>query len=290
MASQAPAYSDSFAEFWEAMAQDNLRKTLVSMAVANVTSKQGIDKVHKVYYEELAATSYIPGNDITVLDVTSTDDSISIDTVKTVPFYLDDTYEVSDYYDTMSEMTSSASYQIRDTIDQAVFANVDSGIEFDDGDLGGTDGSAIIASTGNVVSFFANARKTLGENNVEEEGGFIAVINHAFAAIISQVATTQGFNFADAALNNGKIGNYMGFDLFVTNNLTTETYGGKANTANMYVGKRGQIELIMQQTPRIKVVEREKLLGKNVFFWTKYGTGVWTRNKSRFLDCKVFAS
>lgn len=35
----------------------------------------------------------------------------------------------------MAEAVDSASYQLRDTIDQAVFAKVDDGTEFDDGTL-----------------------------------------------------------------------------------------------------------------------------------------------------------
>ncbi len=287
---QTPAYSASFAEFWETMAQDNLRKTMVAYAVANVTSKQGVDKVHKPYYEELSASSYTAGTGMKILDVTSTDDSINISTVYAVPFYLDDTYGVTDYYDTMSEMTTSASYQLKDTIDQAVFANVDSGIEFDDGDIGGTDGSAIVATTANVLSIFVNARKTLQEANVVEANDFVAVVQPSFAAIIAQLATSQGFNFADAALMNGQVGEYMGFRIFITNNLTTATYGGTALTANTYIGKAGMIELIMQQTPKMKVVDVSDVIGKNITFWTKYGTGVWTRNKSRFLDCKIYTT
>lgn len=288
--SQSPAYTDSFAELWETTIQDNLRKSLVAYAIANVTSERGVDKVHKPYYEELSATSYTAGTGLTIQDVTSTDDSISINTVYAVPFYLDDTYEVSDYYDTMSEMTESASYQLRDTIDQAVFAQVDNGVEFDDGDIGGTAGSAIVATTANALSIFVNARKTLQEANVVEANDFVAVVQPSFAAIIAQLATSQGFNFADAALMNGYVGEYMGFRIYITNNLTTATYGGTASTANTYIGKAGQIELIMQQTPKMKVVDVPDVIGKNITFWTKYGTGVWTRNQSRFLDAKIYST
>jgi hypothetical protein len=290
MANVTTSIDASKAEFWEARAQINLRKTLVAMEVASVTTSiSGGDKIHKPYFTEHSAVTYTPGKEVALQGVSSTDDSITINTFKDVPLYIDEAEETQSYYDTMAEAVDSASYQLRDTIDQAVFAQVDNGTEFDDGDIGGTDGSAIVLTSANIISLFSNARKALQTLNVVEAGDFCAVLTPSALAKISQAATSQGFNFADAALSNGKVGNYMGFDLYMSNNLTSATYGGTANTFNCYIGKKKMIQLIMLATPKMKVVDSELKIGKAIHFWTGYGVGIWTRDKSRFLDTKINA-
>lgn len=288
MANVTTSIDASKAEFWEARAQINLRKSLVAQEVAAITtSTSGGDKIHKPYFTEHSAVSYTPGTDVTLQGASSTDDYITINTFRDVPMYLDEAEETQAYYDTMAEITDSASYQLRDAIDSAVFGQVDNGTEFDDGDMGGTSGSAIVLASTNIITLFSNARKALQVLNVEEAGDFCAVLPPAALAYIAQSATSVGFNFADAALSNGKVGNYMGFDLYMSNNLTTGTFGGTADTTYCYIGKKKMIQLIMLATPRMKVVDAELKIGKAIHFWTGYGVGVWTRDKSRFLDAKI---
>lgn len=290
MANVTTSIDASKAEFWEARAQMNLRKSLVAQEVAAVTtSVNGGDKIHKPYFTEHSAVTYTPGTDVTLQGVSSNDDSITINTFKDVPVYIDEAEETQSYYDTMAAAVDSASYQLKDAIDTAVFAKVTEGVTFDAGDMGGTDGSAIILASTNIISLFSNARKVLQELNVEEAGDFCAVFTPAALAYVAQSATSVGFNFADAALSNGKVGNYMGFDLYMSNNLSTETYGGTATTTNCYIGKKKMIQLIMLATPRMKVVDTELKIGKAIHFWTGYGVGVWTRDKSRFLAAKIKA-
>jgi hypothetical protein len=291
MASVTTSIDASKAEFWEARAQINLRKSLVAMEVAAVTtSLSGGDKIHKPYFTEHSAVAYTAGKDVTLQGASSTDDSITISTFKDVPMYIDEAEETQSFYNTMAEITDSASYQLRDAIDTAVFAQSDNGTEFDAGDLGGTDGSAIILSSSNIISLFSNARKALQKLNVTEANDFCAVLSPAALAYVAQSATGNGFNFADAALSNGKVGNFMGFDLYMSNNLATATYGGRTSTTNSYIGKKKMIQLIMLASPRMKVVDTELKIGKAIHFWTGYGVGVWTRDKSRFLDAKIYAA
>jgi len=289
MASVTTSIDPNKAEFWEARMQINLRKSLVAQEVAAVTSAlSGGDKIHKPYFTEHTPVSYTIGTEVTLQGASSTDDSITINTFYDVPMYIDEAEETQSYYDTMAAMVDSASYGLSNVIDAAVFAHSDYGTEFDDGDCGGTNGSAIVLTSANVITLFTNARKALQTLNVVEANDFCAVLPPAALALIAQTATDKGFNFADAALYNGKVGNFMGFDLYMSNNLTTATYGGTANTTNCYIGKKKMIQLIMLATPRMKVVDTELKIGKAIHFWTGYGIGSWTRDRSRWLDAKIY--
>ncbi len=275
-------------ELWEARLQMNLRNAMVAGGVANVTTTiSGTDKLHKPYFEELGVQTYTPGKDLNVSGVSSVDDSITINTFKAVTFYVDLAEETQVKYDTMSAATDSATYQIANTIDAAVFAQVSGGTTFDAGNVGGTDGSAIVITSSNVIDIFSEARAALQTANVVEENDFVAVFTPAQCAKINQFSTNAGFNFADAALNNGQVGNLMGWTVYMSNNMTRATYGGTANTYNCYMGKRGMIQLFMLASPRLIMTDAELKIGKVGKFWTGYGIGIWTKDKSRFLCAKV---
>ena len=120
MADVTTSIDASKAEFWEARAQINLRKTLVAMEVASVTTSiSGGDKIHKPYFTEHSAVTYTPGEEVKLQGVSSTDDSITINTFKDVPLYIDEAEETQSYYNTMAEAVI-VSLQLRDTIDQAI--------------------------------------------------------------------------------------------------------------------------------------------------------------------------
>ena len=79
-------------EFWSAVMQVPLRKSLVAGAVANTQFEpvlvQG-DTIHFPYWQELGTDDYVPGTDITgIQDVTGTDETLVVDKKKVVRFYV----------------------------------------------------------------------------------------------------------------------------------------------------------------------------------------------------------
>ena len=89
--------------------------------------------------------------------------------------------------------------------------------DIDDGDIGGTAGSPIILTQSNVVNTFSTAIAELRNNDVA--GGLFAVIDPYAASIVEQAAIANGFSVADSAFKNGYAGNYLGCQIFVSNNV-----------------------------------------------------------------------
>lgn len=116
------------------------------------------------------------------------------------------------------------------------------------------------------------------EANVTEDGDWIAIMRPEIAADIELFALGAGFNVADATLRNGYAGNFLGFRCYVSNNITS---------GHMYLGKRGGISLVIQKEPGMVIKEVDNKLGKNFFPSIIYGTTVFTRNASRFLDVDI---
>jgi hypothetical protein len=268
-----------------------LRKSLVGIeSCCDTTFEADLtygDTIHYPYHSDLSVGNYTPGTDVTVSDVTATDETLLVDQKKYTAFYIDRIEEIQTRYDLIAAFSDEAAYKLKDTIDTAIFAEVaNAASALDDGDIGGTAGSGISATTANIIKVFTAARKKLREMNVEEAADWVAVISPMVASVIEETATGKGFQIADATLRNGYAGDFLGFRCYVTNNLTTTTYGGK--TCELaYFGKARSIHLVMQQAPRVDIKEEPKKLGRNFIAWALFGLKTFTKNKKRFLKVYI---
>lgn len=289
-------------EIWSAVLQDNLYKNLVSFGIANVQTRESLrygDTINKQYFAALSATSYTPGTAITYMqELDYVTDQLVVNNYYVVATYVDDIEQLQANVDIQANILQDASYQLRDQIDVQVLSNTSAGTTAGHGQLvfGSTTNyhnGPLTATTANIVNVFANARRLLLEANCEDDGNWCAVLDPNTATKVVQRSSGLGFNFADAALRNGYIGEFMGFQIYVSNNVPSEN-GPSATRAvtslstetirDLYFGRKGQIELLIQQTPKVELKDVANQIGKNILMWTVWGDTVYTRNKSRFLD------
>jgi hypothetical protein len=193
---------------------------------------------------------------------------------------------------------------LSNAIDRHVFASITGADGFtnfgaDAGGLqGGTAHRPVSAGSANIINVFANARKLLRQNNVEEMGDWCAVVTPQIAYYIETKSTSVGYNTADATLKNGYAGDFMGFKVYISNNLPSgkcsaiaSTVSGGAVSATsckaIYFGRKGMIDVVMQKSPALEIRKCEDKLGANFITWTVYGSTVFTRNRSRGLNVAV---
>ena len=274
-------------EIWSASMQIPLTKSLVALEVASTELAKELtvgDKIWKGYSSTLSAETYTPGTALTAQDFQLSADSIDITTKQAVPFYIDDTELMQAKPKYTAEIAEDAAYQLRDAIDTAVLADVSAGILFGDGTATAGEAfatgttatvSAIAATTANIIKVFSMARAALRTGNVKEMGDWIGVVSPDTAQLIEERALISGFNMADSILRNGYAGDFLGFKIYVSNNLT-------GNYA--YIGKKGAIDLVMLAAPQMEIKQVSDKLGRNFIAWTVYGKATFTRNASRFLN------
>jgi len=290
--------SGSFPEFWSASLQVPLYKSLVALDVASTDLQPELqigDTLHKNYFGNLASEAYAPGSPVSAKVMDFTDDYITVATKRDVAIYVDNVDNLqSNLASIGGAMAEEMAYRLADDIDQAVFAvgNINRGILFRGNDIaGGASGHSITATTANIIDIFSKARQKLREGHVTE-GDWIAVIDADTMELIESKATGVGYQVADATLRNGYAGEWMGFKLYLSQNLPTSTVStGGAETAaycrHLYFGKRGMIDLVMQQSPTMVIKDVSDKLGKNFIAYTLYGTKVFTKNADRFLDVRL---
>jgi len=277
-------------EVWSARMQIPLRKSLVALEVCNTDLRDELtygDTIHMGYITEISAVDYTPGTELTPDALTATDDSITVDQRKAVPFYIDDTDKLQAKPDYAAAWAEDAAYQLRDAIDTAVLGEVTAGVTFGESTaatgtyITGSATQTITASSGIMIKVFADARAALRDMNVEEAGDWIAILEPATAAHLEVIAVDKGFNMADSTLKNGFAGSFMGFKIYVSNNLPSN---------HAYIGKAKQIDLVMQSAPKMDIDKANLLLGHYFIAWTMYGYTVFTKKAARFLDVDIVSS
>lgn len=305
-------------EIWSTMVQVPLYKSLVAMEVANTRLSNTVkyaDTVHVPRFGNLSAQTYTPGTTITATAQDWAFDTLVVSAYKHVTFYVDDPRSLTVNVDQARELATEAAYRLKDAIDQHVFANITGSDGFapaDGRDLIGdaVDGKPVSAGTANIINLFAGARKVLRTRNVEEMGDWCAVVTPKIAADIEIKAANVGFNVADATLRNGYAGDFMGFQVYISNNLPTgkmtaiapdvtidgTTYRGVTATglsattgASIYFGKKNNIDVVMLAEPQLEIRKKDDMIGANFITWTVYGSSVFTKNRLRGLNVPIGA-
>ncbi len=301
-------------ELWSEMVQVPLYKSLVALEVANMrlsdTLKRG-DTIHVPYFGSLSAQTYIPGSAITVTNQDWAFNTLVVSTYKHSSFYVDDPRALTLNVDQARELATEAAFQLKNKIDADVFSTItgkDGFVPADNKDiLGGTNGRSVSAGSANIINIFAGARKVLRENNVEEVGDWCCVVSPKVAAFIETKAASVGFNVADATLRNGYAGDFMGFQVYISNNLPTGSQAStlapsaasladgrnyintglsaQAGTSRAtYFGRKGQIDVAMLAAPRLEIRKLSDRLGSNFITWTVYGQAVFQKSANRGLN------
>jgi len=273
---------------WSDMMQENLYKELVALKVADVKLKSKLthgSRVHFPMFGSLSATAYVKGTDVTVQALDSTDEYLDVDQQWESSFYLDTIDKRQNLYSAMDAGVREATDSIRQQIEGDFFDEVlNANDTVDAGDMStGSDGDAIALTTANVIEAFSVSRKKLLDNNVKDNGDFIAVVTPAVASVIEQKAVASGFNVADSAFKNGYAGDFMGFKIYISNNLDTTT----SSRTHCYIGKAKQISLALQIAPTTQIDNDPVKFGKIVKILAVWGTKTFTQNSKRFFDLQV---
>jgi hypothetical protein len=295
---------------WSEAVQQNLYKQLVALKVCSTKLEASLPYGKAIQipkFASLTAATYTPGTDLSAQSQIWTYDTINVSTYQACTFYIDSVEKLQSNISTAVELAGEAGYQLKNNIDAACFNKITGGasvglsaVNRNSVFVDASTGQVTAAST-NIVDLFAGMTKVMRANNVEELGDWCAVITPSLARLIEIKAAGIGFNTADATIKNGFAGTWMGWQVYISNNLpsgaisamTPSTLGGPSAAAStvtghaMYFGRKGCIDLIMQRAPALEIRPCENKIGSNFITWTVYGAGITTRNRGRAFNVSV---
>lgn len=311
---------------WANMLQPPLRKSLVSAAVTNYRFDPNLkigDTLHFSYFSgDNTVVSYTPFDTITNHEtMETTGEQLQVDTKPLLRKQVDNIEELYTNLSAQVELADEAAYALKDYMDQDILSQVlNANDALFDADLTTIDGD-------NVINMMTTARKELREANVEDGGDWISIITPAIAEQIELKATDKGFQVADATLRNGHAGPFVGYNIYISNNLpevvelsSSEVASGEAfedydsgdvvsETAYVaaydqatydaisssrkghacYFGKKGMIHTAFKAQPSMEMKDIPDSLGKYLYFYTVYGTKTFDKYSRRFMKAYLRA-
>lgn len=240
-------------EVWSKRMQLNRERKPVYRAIVSFEEQSGLrfgDTVHRSYKSTMYVDQYTKGTDITRRDVTTTDESMTIDQKPIVSFYIDEIDRIQNSIDAQMEFADDASDRLERYIDAQILGEVvNADSDIDDGDIGGTDGNAAVIGTSTIVKLFAAAAKKLTNLNVGMERRY-AVISPSVYQILVERIEGKDTNLGDTVGKNGKVGTFMGFELYLSTNLyTTATWTPADNPTDGDTLTVGEITWTFKATP-----------------------------------------
>jgi len=182
------------------------------------------DVFHKSYFDtqnaELAV--YTPQSDIGVEDITTTDETLTVNQLFATAREFDRFQTVQTAMDIANEVAPKDAQRMANHMDYNVFAQVANAANIvDSGYLGsGTaDGVGIVPAATNVLEVFAAADRLLEEQNIASTDRK-AVICPRLAQSIKEFLGGRDTQLGDNKLQDGNLNlKFMGYNLYVSNNL-----------------------------------------------------------------------
>lgn len=218
--------SASFAAYWSRRMQRTAYRQAVYVAIVSMEEQATLTKgqtVHRPYRSTLYARTYTRGTAVTIRDLTDTDETLTVNVSKVVPFYVDDLDALQHNYRVLNEYADDAATVLTNFIDGDVLGEYASATsKVDDAEInGGTAGNGYTLTTANILKMFTESKKKLQKQNLP--GGLtnlVAIISPEVESVLLNFFANRESALGDTTGVNGNIGSYMGFKLHVSNGLS----------------------------------------------------------------------
>lgn len=215
-------------------------------------------------------------------DFTTTDDTLTVTDEFIVSEHIMDFQEALTQFDLFSARVDNMSYAVALKVDQFVLNNL-----CEDGTGTYTTPTGGFTTPANILEIFANLNSKFDGYAESYNGKFIVLENTDMVGLY-QMAATNGFNFADNFLNNGKIGQLMGIDIYVVRSgtYTDATVGTKTWTnANHRVAGVKNVATVAYPGG-VKQAEKEVSgkTGMEVALWGYIGFKLWSPKTDLVID------
>ncbi len=202
-----------------------LRKALVAEAICEVNRSEE-RYIDSPYGSQPTTVIQAITGDYTPANFTTTDDGLTVTDEFIVSEHIYDFEKVLTKFDIFSARTNEQAYSVAEAIDKYVINNLT-----EDATGAYTTPTGGFTTPANVDKIIADLTGSLtGYQGLGK--GYFLVIENTDVSGITQAQMTNGYSFADAALNNGFSQSYGGVDIYVkrTGTFVDATLGTKTVT------------------------------------------------------------
>lgn len=252
-------------KYRQANLEQILRKALVAEKICEV-DRGDAKRIDNPYGTQPTTVVQALAGTYAVADFTTTDDTLTVDNEFIVAEHIKDFESTLSRFDLFASRTDEQAYSIATSIDRFVVNNL-----CEDGTGTYTTPVGGFTTAANINVIIANlSSKVMGY--AEAYKGLFLVIENTDVVGFLQAQLTNGFSFADAALNNGFLASYGGVEIYVVRAATfaDETLGTKVYT-NLNHRCFGVKNVSTYAAPRGVRFEEKMVTGKTGMEVVTYG-------------------
>lgn len=258
-----------------------LRQALVCEKIMNV-DRSGDKTIQNPYGSQPTTTVQALAGTYSVSAFTTTDDTLTVADEFICPEHVFDFEDTLSRFDLFADRTDEQGFSVAAKIDRFALNNL-----CEDGTGTYTTPVGGFSTAANVNIIMSNLLAKVAGYQTAYKGLFLVIEATELPGII-QAAATNGFSFADSALNNGFVTSYMGIDIYVVlaGTFADETLGTKTytNVGHRVFGVKG---LATYAAPGGVKFEEKPVSGKTgmeVVTYGYIGTKVWATIATLIVD------
>lgn len=218
---------------------------------------------------------------------TTTDDALTVDMEVKYGEHIYDFNRIISNFDLFAERADRLAYSVALKIDYAIINLL---TEAGTGTYSTPSGGFTTAANWNKI--LANLlTKWAGYSNVYN--GMFLVVEAGDLSGIVEAQMTNGFSFADAALNNGFVKNQAGIDIYcvVGSTFADDTIGTTSvtNDGHRVAGIKGVATFAFPRGIQYEEKSVGEKTGKEIVTWGTFGFKLWTQMATMIIDITVTA-
>lgn len=243
-------------ELWSAILLKGLEASHVATNLVNRDYEGEIrnagDTVHINSFSPVTIKGYTKNSDIEEAErLTTTDQTLVINQSKYFNFGLDDVDKAQALGGLMERAMRSAAYGLADAADKFLFKTMAAGAETT---IGTSSTAAVQLTAANIYEEIVKVGVALDKKNVPSEGRWIVLPPEAKGLLLleDRFVSTGGAK-AEEVIRKGYIGEVAGFEVFISNNLSS----GAGQEVNILAGTR-EATTYAEQIIKTEAYRKEK--------------------------------
>lgn len=272
-------------KYFQAMLDKSLRDMLVAEKVCTVDRSDSYTIQNPYGSQPTVEVTGLTGT-YTPADYTITDSTLTITDEFKVGEHVFDFEQVISNHDIIANRIDEQVFAIAKAVDKWVVNNL---CEDGTGTYSTPSGSFSAANVPTIVSSLI--AKVSGYADAMK--GLFLVIEQSDLPGFLQAGVASGFSYADAVLNNGKVGQYMGVDIYVVldGTFASETKGTKTytNSGHRVFGVKGVSTYASPRGTRYEEISVTGKTGKEIRSFALCGFKLWATKANFIVDITVTA-
>jgi hypothetical protein len=254
-------------EFIDRLEAENKMLPIVNRSCEADLSAGG-DTVRRMKTGAVTTAAYTDGTDMTVSDVTSTDDTLVLDQQRSFLIHLERTElkKSKAPEKIVKAYGDQGIYELGQDIESHILTTMAS--EVSSGNILGTTGAPITLTKDNVEDYMLELGLLLDEDNIPSNGR-VYVVDAATGTLMKKAQILRETAMGDEVLKTGKIGIFNGSEVVQNNNITTTS--GYRNIFHYHKDKFFDIAVRINPND-IEIFQLEKRFGKSIKGLALYGS------------------